>query len=107
MRRQVFHSLDRPSEVLGIQGRYLYLVLAGAVAALFLSSLALVFSDIQTATVCFIVLMVLLYLTVLFIQSKIPEKDFWKVVLRPLRPGAYIMRPRHVRNIWRGFRTNI
>ena len=39
----------------------------------------------------------------LSLQTRVDEKDFWKAVSRRAYPAVYRVRPKHIRNLWRGF----
>ena len=79
MKRRVYRSLDRPAAFFGIRGRFMWVMAPGLVGA------------------------VAAYLLTLSLQSRIDEKDIWKRIVRKGYPSLYKVRPKHVRNIWRGF----
>ena len=43
------------------------------------------------------------YLTTLSLQSRIDEKDLFKMIIKRSYPSLYRVRPKHIRNLWRGF----
>ena len=43
------------------------------------------------------------YLGVLSLQSKVAERDLVKVIVKRSYPALYRVRPKHIRNLWRGF----
>ena len=43
------------------------------------------------------------YMATLSLQSKVDEKDIFKMVARRSYPTLYLVRPKHIRNIWKGF----
>ena len=103
MRRRVYRSLDRPAAVFGIRGRFLYVALLGGALALIIGlvvggagSMILGVGSGLTAALA-------AYLFTLSLQSKIDEKDLFKAIVRRSYPVLYRVRPKHVRNIWRGF----
>ncbi len=103
MRRRVYRSLDRPASVFGIRGRFLW------VAAL-LGAMALIVGLVTGAATSMIVGFGAglagagaAYLATLSLQSRIDEKDLVKTIVKRSFPTLYRVRPKHVRNLWRGF----
>ena len=43
------------------------------------------------------------YLVTMSLQSKIDEKDIWKLLVKRSYPRVYRVPPKHIRNIWKGF----
>ena len=37
------------------------------------------------------------------LQTRIDERDIWKMVVRLGFPDLYRIRPKHIRNLWKGF----
>lgn len=103
MKRRVYRSLDRPATVFGIRGRFLWVMaLGGAIAFIVgmvvggVTSMLLGFGvGLLTATGA--------YFVTVSIQSRIDEKDFWKVLVKRSYPSVYRVPPKHIRNIWKGF----
>ncbi len=103
MRRKVYRSLDKPSEFFGIKGRFmLILLLFAGLCAVISIIIGQVFGMI-IGIGAGILSVVVAYLCVLTIQSKIKEKDLFKMLNRMSYPTVYSFRPKHIRNIWRGF----
>ena len=100
MRRKVYRSLDRPASVFGIRGRFLWVaVLGGApalVAGVAVGGAVSMLAGVGTA-----------YMATLSLQSKVDEKDLVKTVVKRSYPTLYRVRPKHVRNIWRGFNLSV
>lgn len=103
MRRRVYRSLDRPAAFFGIRGRFMWVMALGGALALVVGLVA----GRAVATVAGfgagLVGAVAAYLFTLSLQSRIDEKDIWKRIVRKGYPSLYRVRPKHVRNIWRGF----
>lgn len=103
MRRKVYRSLDRPSTFFGIRGRFILVTIAILAAGLVP---AIVIGKVTNMLLGFgllLVVAVVAYFVTTSLQSKIDEKDIWKVVARRRFPDMYRVRPKAVRNIWKGF----
>lgn len=103
MRRKVYRSLDQPPTFFGIRGRFTLVMLIGTA---FVSVPSLVVGIVTTALLgggVFLIGAASVYMLTLSLQTRIDEKDFWKVVARRAYPSIYRVRPKHIRNIWRGF----
>lgn len=103
MKRRVYRSLDRPATVFGIRGRFMWVFAVGGALALVLglvvggaTSMILGFGSGLLAAVG-------AYLLTLSFQSKIDEKDLFKMIVKRSYPSLYRVRPKHIRNLWRGF----
>ena len=107
MRRKVYRSLDRPASVFGIRGRFLWgAVLGGApalVAGVAVGGAVSMLAGVGTALVGALAA----YMATLSLQSKVDEKDLVKTVVKRSYPTLYRVRPKHVRNIWRGFNLSV
>ena len=103
MKRRVYRSLDRPATVFGIRGRFLWVaVLGGALAFI----VGLVVGAVSSMIVGFgagLLAALAAYFLTLSLQSKVDEKDLFKMIVKRSYPALYRVRPKHVRNIWRGF----
>lgn len=103
MRRKVYRSLDRPSTFFGIRGRFIILTLAmvavGLIPAITLGRL----TNMLLGFGVLLVVAVVAYFITTALQSKIDEKDIWKTVAKWRFPDRYRMRPKSLRNIWKGF----
>ncbi len=103
MRRRVYRSLDRPSTFMGIKGRFLIVMGLGAAVSLIVALVAGRLTSMLVGFGVAIVMMTVFYFVTTTLQSKIPEKNIWKIVVRRALPDVYRTRPKHIRNIWRGF----
>ncbi len=102
MRRKVYRSLDHPAEFFGIRGRFIYPFLILMLLAVFFGivvggQLSLLFGIITG-----VVLTAVAYMYIIYKQTKIKEKALMKVLTKKLYPSEYHVRPKHIRNIWRG-----
>lgn len=103
MKRRVYRSLDRSATFFGIKGRFLLLMGAGAGLGV---CLALIVGSMTSMLVGFAVLLVIIiamYFLTTSLQSRLDEKKIWKYVVKRGYPEIYRVRPKHIRNIWRGF----
>lgn len=102
MRYRIYHSLDRPTSFFGIKGRYLGVLGAGALASLVLALL------VGTATQMILGLGALMagcavaYLATVWAQARTDERDLMKAVGHRRLPLCWSVRPRALRNIWKG-----
>lgn len=103
MKRRVYRSLDRPASFFGIRGRFLWVAAIGGAMALVAG---LVVGGATSMILGFgagILAGVGAYLMTLSIQSRIDEKDLFKMIIKRSYPFLYRVRPKHIRNLWRGF----
>jgi len=103
MRRRVYRSLDRPATFFGIRGRFIIVMVAGAALAAFVGIIVGGCTSMLLGFGVFLLLAIVAYFTTTTLQSKIDEKDIWKSVIKRSYPACYRVRPKHIRNIWRGF----
>ncbi|MBR6038045.1 MAG: hypothetical protein IKP53_04810 [Candidatus Methanomethylophilaceae archaeon] len=103
MKRRVYRSLDRPATVFGIRGRFMYVMFVGGALALVVGLVAGRASSMVLGFGAGILAAVAAYLLTLSLQSKVDEKDIFKMVARRSYPTLYLVRPKHIRNIWKGF----
>ena len=102
MRYRIYHSLDRPSSVFGIKGRFLLFMLLGMAMS---GILALVFGK---ATQMLIGVAVMIagctasYLAVIWAQTRTDERDIMKAMGHGRLPMCWSVRPSAMRNIWKG-----
>jgi len=107
MKRKVYRSLDRPATVFGIRGRFLYVMILGGALALIVG-LAVGWAGSMILGVGAGLLAALAaYLLTLSLQSRIDEKDIFKVIIKRSYPSLYRIRPKHMRNIWKGFNLQV
>ena len=103
MKRRVYRSLDRPATVFGIRGRFMWVaVILGTLALI----VGLVVGGATSMLLGFgagLLAAGAAYLFTLSLQSKIDEKDLFKMVVKRSYPTLYKVRPKHIRNIWQGF----
>ena len=103
MKRRVYRSLDRPASVFGVRGRFLYVTLLGGSLALVIGlavgGAGTMIAGLGTGLAAALAA----YLLTLCLQSKVDEKDLLKTIVKRSYPTLYRVRPKHVRNIWRGF----
>ena len=103
MKRRVYRSLDRPATVFGIRGRFLWVMVLGGALALIVG---MVVGGVTSMILGFgagILAGVGAYLMTLSLQSRIDEKDLFKMIIKRSYPSLYRVRPKHIRNLWRGF----
>lgn len=103
MRRRVYRSLDRPATFFGIRGRFILVLGAGAGAAVCIGIIVGSMTSMLFGFGALLLVMVIAYFFTTSLQSKIDEKDIWKSVTRKGYPSMYRVRPKHIRNIWKGF----
>lgn len=102
MKRRVYRSLDRPATFFGIKGRFIIVMVGASIVGIFLG---IVIGGITSMLVGFAIILVwavIAYFLTTSLQSRINEKDIWKCVVRRAYPDCYRVRPKHIRNIWRG-----
>ena len=102
MRRKVYRSLDRPSSFFGIRGRFIMVTLAIVAVGLVPSIVIGKLTNMLLGFGILLVTAVVAYFVTTSLQSKIDEKDIWKMVAKRRFPDLYRMRPKSVRNIWKG-----
>ena len=103
MQRRVYRSLDRPATVFGIRGRFLLVMALGGAIALVVG---LVVGGLTSMILGFgagLLCCMGAYFFTVSLQSRIDEKDIWKRIVRRGFPTLYVMRPKHIRNAWKGF----
>lgn len=103
MRRKVYRSLDQATTVFGIRGRFLLVTALGGAFALILGLVGGRVSGMLAGAGTGILIALASYFATLVLLSRLNEKDFWKILLRRSRPTLYRVRPKHIRNLWRGF----
>lgn len=103
MKRRVYRSLDRPATFFGIKGRFIIVMIAVSVIGIFLG---IIIGGITSMLIGFAIVLIgaiAAYFLTTSLQSRINEKDIWKCVVKRAFPDCYRVRPKHIRNIWRGF----
>ena len=107
MRRRVYRSLDRPATVFGIRGRFLWVMALGGALALIIG---MVVGSVTSMIVGFgagLLAVTGAYFVTVSLQSRIDERDIWKMVVRQGFPALYRMKPKHIRNLWKGFNLEV
>jgi hypothetical protein len=107
MKRRVYRSLDRPATVFGIRGRFLWVMALGGALALIIG---MVVGSVTSMIVGFgagLLAVTGAYFVTVSLQSRIDERDIWKMVVRQGFPALYRMKPKHIRNIWKGFNLEV
>ena len=103
MKRRVYRSLDRPATVFGIRGRFLWVMALGGALALIIG---MVVGSVTSMIVGFgagLLAVTGAYFVTVGLQSRIDERIIWKMLVRQGFPTLYRVRPKHIRNIWKGF----
>ena len=103
MKRRVYRSLDRPATVFGIRGRFLWVAVLGGTLALIVGLVVGAVSSMIVGFGAGLLAALAAYFLTLSLQSKVDEKDLFKMIVKRSYPSLYRVRPKHVRNIWRGF----
>lgn len=103
MKRRVYRSLDRPATVFGIRGRFLWVAVLGGALALIVGLVVGAVSSMIVGFGAGLLAALAAYFLTLSLQSKVDEKDLFKMIVKRSYPALYHVRPKHVRNIWRGF----
>ncbi len=103
MKRRVYRSLDRPATVFGIRGRFLWVAVLGGALALIVGLVVGAVSSMIVGFGAGLLAALAAYFLTLSLQSKVDEKDLFKMIVKRSYPSLYRVRPKHVRNIWRGF----
>ena len=107
MKRRVYRSLDRPATVFGIRGRFLWVMALGGALALIIG---MVVGSVSSMIVGFgagLLAATGAYFVTVSLQSRIDERDIWKMVVRQGFPALYRMKPKHIRNIWKGINLEV
>ena len=107
MKRRVYRSLDRPATVFGIRGRFLWVMALGGALALIIG---MVVGSVTSMIVGFgagLLAVTGAYFVTVSLQSRIDERDIWKMVVRQGFPALYRMKPKHIRNIWKGINLEV
>ena len=107
MKRRVYRSLDRPATVFGIRGRFLWVMALGGALALVIG---MVVGSVTSMIVGFgagLLAVTGAYFVTVSLQSRIDERDIWKMVVRQGFPALYRMKPKHIRNLWKGFNLEV
>lgn len=107
MKRRVYRSLDRPATVFGIRGRFLWVMALGGALALIIG---MIVGSVTSMIVGFgagLLAVTGAYFVTVSLQSRIDERDIWKMVVRQGFPALYRMKPKHIRNIWKGFNLEV
>lgn len=103
MKRRVYRSLDRPATVFGIRGRFMWVFTLGGALALIVGLVVGGAASMIFGFGAGLLAAVAAYLLTLSLQSKIDEKDLFKMIVKRSYPSLYRVRPKHIRNLWRGF----
>ena len=103
MKRRIYRSLDRPATVFGIRGRFLWVAVLGGALALIVGLVVGAVSSMIVGFGAGLLAALAAYFLTLSLQSKVDEKDLFKMIVKRSYPSLYRVRPKHVRNIWRGF----
>ena len=103
MKRRVYRSLDRPATVFGIRGRFLWVMALGGALAFIIGMVVGGVSSMIMGFGASLLAAVGAYLVTMSLQSKINEKDIWKLLVKRGYPRVYRVPPKHIRNIWKGF----
>jgi len=103
MRRKVCRSLDRPSAFFGIRGRFIYVLVLIVAAGLVPSIVVGKLTSMIFGFGVLLVVAVAAYFVTTSLQSRIDEKDMMKVLAKRRLPERYRVRPKALRNIWKGF----
>ena len=107
MKRRVYRSLDRPATVFGIRGRFLWVMALGGALALIIG---MVVGSVTSMIVGFgagLLAVTGAYFVTVSLQSRIDERDIWKMVVRQGFPALYRMKPKHIRNLWKGYNLEV
>lgn len=102
MRRKVYRSLDRAATVFGIRGRFLWMMALGGSLALIVGLVVGGVAGMIPGMGAGLLGAVAAYFLTVSLQSRVDEKDIWKVVVKRGYPALYRIRPKHIRNIWKG-----
>lgn len=103
MRRKVYRSLDQPTSVFGIRGRFLWGMALGGALAFIIGMVTASFTSTIVGAGAGLVLVLAAYIALLVLQSRLDERDLLKIIIKRGYPALYTTRPKHIRNLWRGF----
>ena len=103
MRRRVYRSLDHPAAAFGIRGRFLWVMGIGGAIALIVGMVAGAVSSMIMGFGAGLAAAMAAYFVTVGLQGRIDEKDLLKTIARRAYPSLYRVRPKHLRNLWRGF----
>ena len=103
MKRRVYRSLDRPATFFGIRGRFLWVMALGGAIALVIGMVVGAVSSMILGFGAGLLVATGAYFMTVSLQSRIDERVIWKMVVRQGFPALYRVRPKHIRNIWKGF----
>lgn len=103
MKRPVYRCLDRPATFFGIRGRFMLIMVPGLLLSLILGLIIGGMTSMLMGFGVILTVLIIFYFITVSLQSKIEEKDIWKIVMKLSYPDVYRMKPKHIRNIWKGF----
>lgn len=103
MKRRVYRSLDRPAAFFGIRGRFLWVAAIGGAMALIVGLVVGRVTSMLIGGGAGLLSAGAAYLGTLSLQSRIEEKDLFKMIVKRSYPALYRVPPKHIRNIWQGF----
>lgn len=100
MKCKVYRSLDNPSSLLGMKGSYLVWFIVALALSLFLAAIAGALTSSIFGTMLFLILALVSYFLVLYVQSLYSVKDLQKM-LCSFRLHQHIMtRPQNFSTLW-------
>lgn len=102
MKRHIYRSLDRPATFFGIRGRFMIVMGLGAALSVFFGIIVGGLTSMLVGMGALLVAAAGFYILTMSLQSRIDEKDIWKMLLKHSYPDVYRMKPKHIRNIWKG-----
>ncbi len=103
MKRKIYRSIDKSSEFFGIKSGFLIVfggiscfaaiasIMVGTINNMFLGFGFLILAELGT------------YFLTIVLQSKYKERQLFKILAVKGYPTIYSMKPKHIRNLWRGF----
>ncbi len=106
MKRNVYRSLDKTSEFFGIKTKFLIVFLACSCFAVILGITVGVMTGLYVGIGVLIVAEFISFFFTIYLQSRISEKKLFRVMAQRSLPTVYIVRPKHIRNRWKGFSLN-
>ena len=107
MKRRVYRSLDRPATVFGIRGRFLWVMALGGALALIIGMVVGAVTSMIVGFGAGLLVVTGAYFVTVSLQTRIDERDIWKMVVRQGFPALYRMKPKHIRNIWKGINLEV